>query len=189
MLGRCSNGWLKSGFEHSYNSKGFLKYNTSLQPNQIAAVSTLTGEPYTQLSTTSATVSTTWTQLSMPGVIATASAAGGAATAMLGYYIDYEVNPNGQPNTLWLDDASWVQIIDLPVVTLTPPARPIPREYFCMNVCHMFDAPVYPWPSVDYGIWRTWDSGITWRLIQSGGRGTYFWEWMDQAAREVRTHV
>jgi len=45
---------------------------------------------------------------------------------------------------------------DLPVVTVKPQSDAIiTRNYFGMNVNHMHE-PVggYPWPVVDFGLWR-----------------------------------
>lgn len=81
---------------------------------------------------------------------------------------------------------------------LTPPSnKPIDRSYWCMNVNHMWPddpnsgfggwAAGYLWPAVDFGIWRTWDSSITWQTIQPTSTTSFDWTRMDRAAGQARS--
>lgn len=56
-------------------------------------------------------------------------------------------------------------------------------------------APRYLWPALDFGTWRSWDSGLVWATIQPVGRGQFDWTRMDAAVaraaarrQQVRVH-
>lgn len=55
---------------------------------------------------------------------------------------------------MWLDTASMTVVKDLPTVSVKPPSAAITRRFFGMNINHMFEYDGYPWPVVDFGIWR-----------------------------------
>jgi hypothetical protein len=52
-----------------------------------------------------------------------------------------------------------------------------------MNINDLAGTP--NWPLVDFRIWRTWDSGITWATIQPS-RGVFDWSWMDAEVAKAR---
>jgi hypothetical protein len=88
-----------------------------------------------------------------------------------------------QQGSFWLDGAHMAPVgAALPPITLAPPAStPIPRSYFCMHN-HLNHEPgvAFDWPVLDFGMYRTWDSGVMWGTIQKAGRGQYDWAWLDQ---------
>lgn len=86
----------------------------------------------------------------------------------------------GGPATLLFANAT---LVALPpgtprrAVSLAPPPGAVPREFFGLNLNNPFTnswwnggvpGPVaYPWPVLDFGYLRTWDSGVAWHTIQA----------------------
>lgn len=88
--------------------------------------------------------------------------------------------------TVWLDDAALVPVTPQ-VQRLSPPSGPIPRVYFGMNVNNRHDAPGYGWPVLDFGAYRTWDSGVIWPAIEPA-RGVYHWDVLDKDVADTLAH-
>lgn len=120
------------------------------------------GEPYSSYASTSLVVTNTWTQL----VVETALVPPSNGQVNVGFFIN-----TGGTGTVWLDDASLTALptgTPLPNKVLTPLSAPIDKNYFCMNINGMFGTWLnhiyyygYTWPVVDFGIFRTWDSGVS----------------------------
>eukprot|EP00775_Hariotina_reticulata_P004921 gene4921-5164_t len=125
-------------------------------------------------------VGTQWVQLVAPAVVIPQGAGDGAAIN-----VGFMINTGGL-GTVWLDTASMTVVKDLPSVTIKPPSAAITRNFFGMNINHMFEYEGYPWPVVDFGIWRTWDSGIIWATIQPNARNTFDWTNMDKCFQQVK---
>lgn len=91
------------------------------------------------------------------------------------------------PGTVWVDDAALSRPTADAGLTLSPPKRPIPRAFFGLNVNHMHDAPGFLWPQVDFGAFRTWDSGDIWAHIEPE-RGVYHWADLDRDVQQAVAH-
>lgn len=91
------------------------------------------------------------------------------------------------PGTVWVDDADLSRPASAPGLALSPPKRPIPRVFFGLNVNHMHDAPGFLWPVVDFGAFRTWDSGDIWAHIEPD-RGVYHWADLDRDVQQAAVH-
>ena len=90
------------------------------------------------------------------------------------------------PGTVWLDDAA-LSPIKTRSPRLAPPAGAIPRAFFGLNINHMHDPPGYDWPVMDFGAFRTWDSGDIWPEIETA-RGVYDWTKLDKDVAQAETH-
>jgi len=131
------------------------------------------GAPYAEYASTLAQVGTKWTKVTAAGVTPEGE----------GMLI---VNATG-PGSVWIDDASYGSDTT-PPVALRPDPMSIGPEYFGLNVCHMHDGRGFLWPALDFGAYRTWDSGVTWALIQSKGRGQYDWSRLDRDVQQAAMH-
>ncbi len=130
----------------------------------------LAGAPYTAYAARPLKVGARWTRASVEGL--TPAVAGGLY-----------VNLSG-PGSVWLDDASLTAAAP---PALSPPPGPIPRAFFGLNVNHMHDRPGFAWPALDFGTYRTWDSGVIWPEIETA-RGVYDWAELDRDVGEAQTH-
>jgi len=132
----------------------------------------LAGAPYTVYGSAPVKAGPAWSQVS---VACPVPAVGG------GLYVNTTAL-----GTVWLDDAALA-----PSTTraeqLSPPTGPVPRVYFGMNVNNRHAAPGYGWPVLDFGAYRTWDSGVIWPAIEPA-RGVYRWEVLDKDVRDTLAH-
>lgn len=148
----------------------------------------LMNPPYTMFDSISANVGSSWTQLVLPAAVIPATA---VANPGQNISVGFMVSASGL-GRLWLDDASLTLVDELPEVTvITKRAAVVTRRYFCMNVNHLGGRagdrkPGYAWPAVDFGLFRTWDSGNTWASIQPAGRSQFDWSAMDKDAAQAR---
>ena len=129
--------------------------------------------PYVRYGEATASIGTAWTRLEVPFVRIPAS----SQTAFV-----VLVNTGGS-GRIWIDSASLQVRTSPPAITITPPTAAITRNYFCMNINNLGGSP--NWPLVDFRIWRTWDSGITWATIQPS-RGVFNWVQMDADVAKAR---
>ena len=133
------------------------------------------GAPYAVYGGTPVKVGPRWTKVDVEGV--TPVVAGGLYVNMSG------------TGTLWLDDARLTFLGDTPppAQALSPPQKAVPRVFFGLNVNHLHDPPGFDWPALDFGTFRTWDSGDIWPNIEPA-RGVYHWDLLDKDVAEAQTH-
>ena len=132
----------------------------------------LAGAPYTSYGAVPIKAGAAWTQVHVDSTVPVNDG---------GLYI----NTSGI-GTVWVDDAEIIPVTNVGQ-KLSPPAGAIPRSYFGMNVNHMHDAPGFSWPVLDFGTYRTWDSGVIWPAIETA-RGVYDWSNMDKDVAQAQAH-
>lgn len=88
--------------------------------------------------------------------------------------------------TLYVDDAELGRA-HAHAVTLHPPTGAIPKAFFGLNINHMHDGGNIPWPSVPFGTYRTWDSGVVWALVEPK-RGEFDWSRLDKDVAAAEKH-
>ena len=132
----------------------------------------LAGAPYTVYGSAPVKAGPQWTQVSIACAVPAVSGGLYVNTTAIG--------------TVWLDDAAFAPIT-AGAERLSPPIGLIPRVYFGMNVNNRHDTPGYGWPVLDFGAYRTWDSGVIWPAIEPA-RGVYHWETLDQDVTDTLAH-
>jgi hypothetical protein len=137
----------------------------------------LNDDPMTTYGRTTALATTRWARVVVP---LAQLPAGPPTRFMFMIYV-------GGAGRLWVVDASLMQrpSMGVPVLVLAPRAAvAVPRTYFCMNVFNMnrnwVSRPLYDWPAVDFGTWRTWitGSGMVWADLEPT-KGCFDWRKMD----------
>ena len=130
------------------------------------------GPPYAAYGTTPIKAGPQWTKITVDAAVPAGDG---------GLYFNTTT-----PGTVWLDDAALA-----PIKTrsqrLAPPAGAIPRTFFGLNINHMHDPPGYDWPVMDFGAFRTWDSGDIWPEIETA-RGVYDWTKLDKDVTQAEKH-
>ena len=132
----------------------------------------LAGAPYTAYGARPIKAGPKWTQIRVECTVPATSG---------GLY----VNTSGI-GTVWLDDAG-IAAVTSASQKLSPPAGAIPRSYFGMNVNNMHVAPEFKWPVLDFGTYRSWDSGVIWPTIETA-RGVYDWSNLDKDVAQAQAH-
>jgi hypothetical protein len=133
------------------------------EPAQWVALSLRqSGPPYDRFAATPVKIGATWTRVTVKGLT---PATGGYAMVNIEH-----------PGTLWLDDGA---MSETQTVQLTPPKTPVTRGFFGLNVNHMHDSPGFDWPAIEFGSYRSWDSGVMWPKIEPQ-RGVYDWTNLDK---------
>jgi hypothetical protein len=130
------------------------------------------GAPYDSYGSAAIKVGPHWTQV---------TAEGDTPVIQGGLFINTTV-----PGTIWLDDAA-LTVVPRQAQRLSPPSSVIPRVFFGLNVNHMHDSPGFDWPVLDFGSYRTWDSGVIWPNIETA-RGVYNWTDLDKDVAEANAH-
>lgn len=139
------------------------------------------GEPYYDYGQASMVAHASWRQLSITFAAVPRTASRQPADCF------FQIVAGG-PATVWLAGAS-LQLFrpqdPQPAVVLVPPtALPVPRAFFGLHAAGMFGDTwwwaepepfkhVYDWPRLDFGTFRTWDSGVMWSQIQPSKRGHF----------------
>lgn len=148
------------------------------KPILVSLTLRLAPAPYTSYGAKVAIIGTKWQKLSVQGFV---------PDAVSGYVL---VNTAGA-GTIWLDDADLhlakSQVRQFKPITLHPPSKPIPDTYFGLNVNHMHDGPGFLWPALQFGAYRTWDSGVIWPQINPQ-KGVYNWSWIDRDVEQAQLH-
>jgi hypothetical protein len=137
------------------------------------------GPPYGGLTSKLVKLSTTWTRYEMDGFA-------GNTDAVLLFLLE-------APGTIWVDDVS-IQSEISSASNPTPPATPIPREYFGQH----FNRLDTVWPRVNetIGAVRIWDAdrnrngtgtGSQWSEI-NGTAGSYDWSGLDARVAAAISH-
>ena len=130
------------------------------------------GPPYAFYGATPVKAGPQWTQITVDAPVPAGDG---------GLYFNMTV-----PGTVWLDDAALAPIKTL-TQRLAPPSGPILRTFFGLNINHMHDPPGYDWPVMDFGGFRTWDSGDIWPAIETA-RGVYDWTNLDKDVAQAQAH-
>jgi len=68
---------------------------------------------------------------------------------------------------------------------ITPPSTPIPLTFFGLHM-HRADIST-PWPNVQFGSWRLWDSHTTWAQLEPE-RGQWDWQALDKDVSLAEDH-
>ncbi len=129
--------------------------------------------PYTGYASEPVKIGTKWTQVVAEGI-----------TPVVGGIVIVNTSDVGK---VWLDDAALTRPTGSDGQTLSPPKGIIPRAFFGLNANHMHDQPGYAWPALDFGTFRTWDSGVIWPSVEPG-RGVYHWAELDKDVAEAEKH-
>jgi hypothetical protein len=144
------------------------------EPAQFVEVSLReAGAPYASYTSAPVRVGSTWQEVTAEGL----------TPSMDGFALVRTTSPGA----VWIDDANLSRPFAVSGLTLSPPKRLIPRTYFGLNVNHMHDAPGFLWPQVDFGAFRTWDSGDIWAHIEPQ-RGVYHWADLDRDVQQAAAH-
>lgn len=131
------------------------------------------GAPYTNYASLPVRVGPKWKEVAAEGI--TPDIAG------------FALIKTSSPGTVWVDDTAVSHPAHEAAFALSPPVQRIPRVYFGLNVNHMHDAPGFLWPMVDFGTFRTWDSGDIWAYIEPQ-RGVYRWANLDRDVSQAAAH-
>lgn len=100
----------------------------------------------------------------------------------------------GGPAVIQVASASLVQLTGSaytqPATPIqTPSTVPVPRDYFCLHSIFLFQNTSqtlpYGWPILDFGTFRTWDSGLAWWDIQYFKRGVFDWRRSDYVIQQA----
>ncbi len=126
----------------------------------------LADAPYTSLTDGLVQLSDQWTQVSCTGQTPTAK-------------ILFQIRTT-QTGSLWVDDAN---LSATPAPPLVPPTATVPRSYFGMEI----KSPTIPWPPVNFGTLRLWDSGVPWNALEPS-RGTYNFGPLDTWVNAAQQH-
>lgn len=87
--------------------------------------------------------------------------------------------------TFWIDDASLVDTT-APLSESVVLQGNVPDEYLGLHInCKgCFSG---SWPSANFGIWRLWDAGVTWKDLEPS-KGQWNWQTMDYLTSEAQKH-
>lgn len=134
--------------------------------------------PYTSYGSTVTMIGTKWHKVSVEGYV---------PRPVPGVLL---INTAGT-GVLWLDDADFhptkSQVRRYQTIKLAPPTTPVPGAYFGLNVNHMHDSPGFLWPALQFGAYRTWDSGVIWPQVNPK-QGVYNWSWLDRDVEQAQLH-
>jgi hypothetical protein len=70
-------------------------------------------------------------------------------------------------------------------IKLTPPDKPIPREFFGLHIHRAFGTT--PWPPVPFGSWRLWDAKVHWPQVETA-RNEWNWGILDREVELAEKH-
>src|SRR5579863_7347691 len=70
-------------------------------------------------------------------------------------------------------------------IKLTPPASPVPRDFFGLHIHRAFGPT--PWPPVPFGSWRLWDAKVHWPQVEIK-KNEWQWDILDREVELAEKH-